>query len=225
MDRQYAVARFGDGNKWLKWQMQALLRLERVFDNLVRLGEACFRVTAFEMIIERDVGVGFALKMLEIGKCPGRFEHLVHDNIGLQRLDFVIHRRQLFILGGNQLHRLVGDMRIARQDGGDRLTDVAHFVDGEDRLIVECRAVVRLRDQFLNVLPGDDAINTRQCARRFDVNASYPAMGHGRTENFGIHHAGQLQMMRVVGPPGNLGAHFQPRNRLADLVHYAPSIA
>jgi hypothetical protein len=34
-----------------------------------------------------------------------------------------------------------------------------------------------------------------------------------------------LQMMRIVGASGHLGAHFQARNRLTHLIHYAPSIA
>jgi hypothetical protein len=161
VNRERAVAGFCDGDKGLERKVQALLRLESVLDDLVGFGEPCFRIAPLEVVIERDVGIGLALQMLEVRERAGRLEHFMDDDLGFQRLDFVVDCRKLLVLRSNQLHRLVGDMGIARQHGGDRLADVAYLVDGEDRLIVESRAVIRLRDQLLYILPGDDAKNSR----------------------------------------------------------------
>ena len=46
---------------------------------------------------------------------------------------------QLFIVGGDQLHRAFGGVRIGGQHDGDRLADIAHLVERQDRLIVERR--------------------------------------------------------------------------------------
>ena len=103
------------------------------------------------MIIERDIGAAAALEMLQVGEGAGRLEHVVDQDIGLHGLDFVIDRRQFLVFGGDQLHRLFGDMRIAGQHHRDRLADMAHFVERQDRLIVKGRAVVGFRDELLDI--------------------------------------------------------------------------
>ena len=132
--------------------MQALLRLERVLEHVVGAREGGVDVAAPQMIIERDVGAGLALEMLQIGERAGRLEHVVHDDVGLDRLDLVVDRRQLLVFGVDQLHRLLGDVRILGQHHGDRLADMAHLVEREDRLVVEGRAVIGLGDDLADIL-------------------------------------------------------------------------
>ncbi len=200
-----AVARFGDGNKWLKASaMQHCCVLNVCSTTLSALAKPASGRRGQSHTRARR-WYWFALDV-ETANVPAGFAHLMHDNVGLQRLDFVVHRRQFVIICGNQLHRLVGDMRIARQHGGNRLTDVAHFVDGEDR---------DRGTPGRNKAPGsaserpsgDDAINTFG-ARGFTVNASYPREARS-SEKLCRQHARQLQVMRIVGPLGDLGAHFR----------------
>ena len=89
-----------------------------------------------------------ALEVLEIGKRAGGLQRIVHDRLRGHGLDLVVHRGQLLVLGGDEMHRLFGDVRVDGEHHGDRLADVAHLVEREDRLIVERRAVIRLGDDF-----------------------------------------------------------------------------
>ena len=123
-------------------------------------------VAAPQMKVERDVGAALALEVLEVGKRPGRLQHVVDDGLRGHRLDLVEHRRQLVIFRVDQLHRRVGDVRIGREHDRDRLADMAHLVDGEDRLVVEGRPVIGLGDDGLDVVGGDDALDAGQAPRR-----------------------------------------------------------
>ncbi len=100
-------------------------------------------------------------------KVPAGLQHVMDQNVRLHRLDFVVDRRQFFVFGGDHLHGLLGDMRIARQHDRDRLADMAHFVERQDRLIVEGRAVIRLGNKLLDIVAGDDAIHAGKLFRRF----------------------------------------------------------
>ena len=45
------------------------------------------------------------------------------------RLDLVVHRGQLLVFGGDEMHRLLRHVRIGGQHHRHRLADVAHLVD------------------------------------------------------------------------------------------------
>ena len=122
--------------------MQHLLGAEGVLEHVRGLGEGLVDVAAPELEIERDIGALAALEMLEVGEGAGRLELLVHERLVVRGLDLVEDRRQFLVLGDDELRRLLGDVRIGGQHGGDRLADVMHLVDGEDRLVVERRAVI-----------------------------------------------------------------------------------
>ena len=67
---------------------------------------------------------------------------------------------------------LFGDVRVGREHHRDRLADVAHLVESEDRLVVERRAVIGFGNDLQNVAGSDDVVNPgeglrgtrRQCA-------------------------------------------------------------
>ena len=221
MDRQHAVAGLGHRDERLERQMQALLGLEGMRDNAIGARHGGIDVAAPQVIVERHIGAGAALEVFEIGKRAGRLEHVVNDDVGRHGGDFVIDRRQLVVLRADRLHGLVGDMRIAGQDHRHRLADMAHLVDRQDRLIVKRRAVIGLRNELLDVGSGDHPMHARHGARRRGVEAADAAVRHGGAEHLAVQHAGQAQMMGVVGAAGHLGAHFKPRDRLADPAHCA----
>ena len=50
------------------------------------------------------------------------------------------------------VRRLLRDMRIGREHHRHRLADVAHLAVGQDRLVVERRAVERIGDDGLDVV-------------------------------------------------------------------------
>ena len=139
--------------------------------------------------------------------------------VARQRLDLVIDRGQLLVLGLDQAQRLFGDVRIGGQHHRHRLADVTDLVQRQDRLVVERRAVIRIGDQPENILAGDDAMHAGHLLRGTDVDRADAAVGDGAAEDFSVQHAGQDQVVGVFGAAGDLGARFKPRNALSDLRH------
>ena len=82
--------------------------------------------------------------MLEVGERAGGLEPVCTIDLRGQRLDLVVDRRQLLVFGGDELHRLFGDVRIGGDHGRDRFADEAHLLVRQDRLVVESRPVVRV---------------------------------------------------------------------------------
>jgi hypothetical protein len=199
--------------------MQTLLGLEGVLKNAVRVGERLVGVAAPQVIVERNIGALAALQMFQIGKRAGRTQHLVHQRVRLHCSQLVIDGRQLVVFGRNQLCSLLRDVRIARQNGRDRLADIANLVKCEDRLIAKGRAVIGLGNELANILAGHDAMyaGERPCGR--GVDAPDDAVRHGRAGHLAVQHARQAQIMRVFGAAANFGAGFQARQLSADLLH------
>ena len=56
----------------------------------------------------------------------------------------------------------LGNMGVVGEHDGDRLADEADLVEREDRLVVECRAVIRVGNDCADVLAGDDAVHARK---------------------------------------------------------------
>ena len=167
-----------DRHERLERHVQHLLGAERVLEHVVGLREGRRHVAAPQVEVERDVGVGLALQMLEVRERAGRLERVVHDRLRGHGLDLVEHRRQLLVLGLDQLRRLLRDVRIGREHDRDRLADIVHLAGGEDRLVVEGRAVERIGDDLAHVVDGDDAVHAGKRARRAHVDALDAAMRH-----------------------------------------------
>ena len=121
------------------------------------------------------------------------------------------------ILGDDQLGSLLGDVRIGGEHDRDRLADIMHLVDGQDRLIVERRAVIGLGDDLAHVFGRDDAVDAGHCLGRAGVDRLDAAMGNGAAEDLSVQHAGQAHGVGVFGAPGDLLARLDPGQRAADL--------
>ena len=93
-----------------------------------------------------------AFEVLEVGEGAGGLELLVHQDLVLGRLDLVEDRRQFLVLGDDQRRGLLGDMGVLGEHHRDRLADVVHLADREDRLVVERRAVIGMRDDLAHVV-------------------------------------------------------------------------
>ena len=167
--------------------------------------------------IERDIGALAAFQMLEVGEGAGGLELVMHERLVSGRLDLVEHGGQFLVVGDDFLRRLLGDVRIAGEHDRDRLADEMHLADGEDRLVVEGRAVIRFGDNFAHVVAGVNGEDAGDFARFAGVDILNAAVRHRAAENLGVQHAGHLHQMRVFGASGDLLAAFQPRQRTADL--------
>ncbi len=217
IDRQAGFLVVGDRAERLERHVQAFLRAEFVLEHVRRFGKRLVDVAAAQFGIEREVGVFLALEMFEVGEAAGGFELIVHIGRRRHRLDFVVDRRQFLIFGDDGVRRGFGNMRIGGEHDGDRLADETHFVDRQDRLVVERRPVIRIGDHLAHVVRGDDAKHARHCLRRGRIDRLDAAMRHGGTENLAMQHAGQPHQVRVFGAAGDFFAAFEARHRAADL--------
>ena len=141
----------------------------------------------------------------------------MHENVRRQRVDLVKDRRQLLVFGGDQLHRLFGDVRVGGEHGRDRLADKADLLVGQDRLIVERWAVVGALQHLHHVVDRDDVQHARKLLRRAGVDRFDLAVGDGAAEQLGIQHARHPHGVGVFGAAGDLVAAFDARHRAADL--------
>ena len=144
------------------------------------------------------------LRCLRSAKVPAGLSSSCTRILLLGGLDLVEDRRQLLVFGDDQLRRLLGDVGIGGEHHGDRLADEVHLVDRQDRLIVECRAVIGLRDDLAHVLDGDDAIDAGHLLGRAGVDRLDAAVGDGAAEDLAVQHAGKPHGVGVFGAPGDL---------------------
>ena len=95
---------------------------------------------------------------------------------------------QLFVFDFDQLQRLLGDLRRIGQHRGDRIADIAHLVDGDDRLILVGRAILEVEALDVIARQGRDNAGQLFGFRGIDLDqsrvrhraAQYPRMGHAR---------------------------------------------
>ncbi len=198
--------------------MQHLLGAEFVLEHVGGIGEGLVDVAGAHLVVERDVGALGALEVLQVGEGAGGLELLVHQDLVLGRLDLVEHRRQLVVLGDDQRRGLVGDMGVLGEHHGDRLADVVHLVDREDRLVVERRAVIGVRDDLAHVLGGHHPVDARHgaCAALVSIERMRPWATVER-KYLAEQHARQAQIVSVFGASGDFLAGLEPRRRAADL--------
>ena len=147
VDGQPVVAGIGQRDERLQRQMQHRLGAEGVLEHVIGRGQRRLGVAEAQVIVERDIGAAPAGEMLEVGKRAGGLQHVVDDDLAVERLDLVVDRRQFVVLGLDQAQRLFGDMRIGGQHHRDRLADVADLFQRQDRLVVERRAVIRIGNE------------------------------------------------------------------------------
>src|SRR6516162_7190331 len=124
--------------------MQDLLGSKFVLEFVSGPGKGFFEVAAAQLIGQRDIGVLDALEVLEVGKGFGRPQFVMHVDFGIQSLDFVEDGGQFVVLRSDELRSCLGDVRITGDDRGNRLADKAHFLVGQNRLIMEGGPVIRM---------------------------------------------------------------------------------
>ena len=197
--------------------MQRLLRTELVLEPVGGGGIGLVEIAAAQPVVERDIGALDPFEVLEIGEGAGRLELVVHIDLGGCRLDLVEDRGQFLVFGGDELYRLVGNVRVGGDHGGDRLADEAHLLVRQDRLVVEGRPVIGIGDHLHDVVDGDDMEDARHLLRRAGVDRLDAAMRHGAAKQLRHQHTGQPHGVDVFGAAGDLVARFQPRNGAADL--------
>ena len=217
VERDVGVLVVGDAGERLERQVQHLLRLELVLELVRGGGIGLVEVAAAQPVVEREVGVLGVLQMLEVGEGAGGLELVVDIDLRGQRIDLVIDRRQFLVFGGDELHRLLGDVRIGGDHGGDRLADEAHLLVRQDRLVVERRAVIGTGQHLHHVVDGDDVEHARQLLRGAGVDRLDLAVGHRAAEQLGMQHARHPHGVGVFGAAGDLVAAFEARHRAADL--------
>jgi hypothetical protein len=160
-----------------------------MFEDAFRLGKRCLHVAAAQAEIERHIGVGAADEMFEIGECAGGLERVVHNGRGRQGRQLVEDGRKLLVLCCDKRDGLLGQVRIFGQHDRDRLADIAHFLMGEDRLVMKCRPIVRIRNYVEHVLDRDHAENARELAGGTRVDLADAAMRDGAAENLPVQHS------------------------------------
>ena len=217
VDDEGALGRLGDRHQRLEWRVHHLLRAEAVLEDAVRALHRFFRISSSQPEIQGDIGVLPALEMLQVREGAGGPELVVHHRLRGHCFDFVVDGRQLLVLRRDQVYRLLRHMRIGSEHDRDRLADIAHLVQGEYWLIVECRPVVRFRNDFLDVLPGHHAVDTRQRLRRAHVDALDAAVRDAGAENLAVKHPRQAQVVDVLGLARDLEPRLQARYRAPDL--------
>ena len=126
-------------------------------------------------------------------------------------------RFQWLIFHRDQICCFLGDMRILRQRHGDRLAGIAHFLERQNRLIVKCRTVVRIRNEPADIVPGDHRINALKSERRAWIDAEDFAVGNRTASYLPVEHSGQREIVNIFRAAIDLGLALQPAHRAFDL--------
>src|SRR5262245_7949684 len=217
-DRDTAIVVVGYRRERLECKVQHLLRPEGVFKDVRGRDKRLIDIAAPEPEIERDIGTLAPLEVLQIGKGAGRLQLVVYDNLVFGSLHLVIHSRQLFVFGNDLLHGLLRDVRIVRQYDSYRLTYEMHFADGEDRLVVKCRAIVGVWNNAQDVLAGIDRTYTRNLSCGSGIHSQNAAMRHSASEDLRVQHSRHLHHVRVFGAARHFIAPFNARYRAVYLL-------
>ena len=188
-----------------------------MFEDVVGRGERCLHVSAPQLEVESHVGVAPALQVFEIGKESGRFQHVVHDDRRGHRLDLSEHRGPFLVVDLDEPGGLLGDVWIRGEHQGHRLPDVAHLLDGEHRLVVERRAVVRIGHDGGHVLGGQHAMHARQGQGRLRIDPPDATVREGAAHDLPMQHARQPEGVDVFGPPRQLGPGFESGDGVPDV--------
>ena len=218
VQRQPTVRRIADGDERLHGRVHALLRLERVLENMIRRCKSRLDIAAAKLVVERDIRTRPALQMFEIGKGRRRLQFVVDEDTGGHGVRFVVDGGQFLVIGRDQARGLFGHLRIGREHDGDRLAGEADLAVGEDRLIVKSGPIIGMRDDRTHVVDRDHAIHAfnRFGPRRVDPRQA--GMRHRTSADLAVEHVGQAQVMDVIGAPHHLLASLQASKGPADVV-------
>ena len=221
MDGERAVGRLGDRDERLERRVHHLLRAEAVLEHAVRRGERLRGVAAPQVEIERYIRAGPSFQVLQVRERPCRLERVVDDGFRGHRLELVVNGGQLLVFCDDQVRRFLRHVRVGGEHHRDRLADVADLVHREHGLVVERRAVIRVGHDFLQIGGAHHAMHAAHGLGRAHVEAPDPAVRDAAAENPAVQHAGQAQVVDVLGPPGDLQPGLQARQRAPDLRRFS----
>ena len=102
-------------------------------------------------------------------------------------------------------------MRVHSQHHCDWLAGVTHFVQCEYRLIVKCRAVVRLGNHLADIFAGVDREHAGHCTRSSNIDTANTTVRHCAAKHFGNQHARHAEVMHVCCVARDFGVRFQTR--------------
>src|SRR5438034_2103596 len=202
----------------LQRRMDDLAVAKRLFEDVIRFLESLGQVAAPHVRAESDVRSGSSLKVLEVGKGRCRFEHVVNDwSAGFCGLDLIEDCFQWLIFHRDQICCFLGDMRILRQRHGDRLAGIAHLIERQNRLIVKCRTVVRIRNEPADIVPGDHRVNALKSERRAWIDTEDFAVRNRTASYLPVEHSRQREIVNIFRAAIDLALDLQTAHRAFDL--------
>ena len=150
------------------------------------------------LIVRRGDGhraVGHRLARVGLG---ARLGH--RRRAGLHGLERIDGGGQDVVLDLDQVERLLGDGQLVGGDGGHRMADEHHAVDGQDRMGPRGRLALQLRD----VGRGEDGPHAGQRPRLAGVDAHDARVRVGAAEELGVEQAAGLEIRDVLHLTGDL---------------------
>ncbi len=128
-----------------------------VLENEIRRLQSLFYASPLVAEVKTDV----AVLVDEVSRAPAvtrllaALKFLVHQRGSfLQGLFDGRNRRQLFVVNLDSLQRLFGYFLLGGGHGSHDVSGVAHFIERDDRLVLDIRPVIRKSD--FKVLPGQN---------------------------------------------------------------------
>ena len=120
-------------------------KLVNVFENVISLGECLFHVAFSIRVVVTGIRTGYLVDRGDVLEATRRAQ-VPMENGGVVRQSLVegIGRRQLVELQADLLQRLLGSLGVGGHDDRDRLALEPNRVEGQDRLVLHHRSVVRI---------------------------------------------------------------------------------
>ena len=193
------------------------LEEQRLFDDVVGVGEALLQVAVGPFVLEHASGhlALLAVRAPRGGEVLGRpldaLDHRLHAGVGpladdavavgqgvrparRDRVQRVERERQRLEVDVDLLDRVGGDLLAHRGDGKHRLALVLGVV-GQSALIQR----PRFAHELGKVVGGEDRFNAFHLKRRRGVDVPHPGMGHRRKQLLGEQHALLTPVLGVLG--------------------------
>ena len=135
--------------------------------------------------------------------------------------------RQRLIIDVDRFGGVARDDQSLGHDEGDRLADMAHFAEREQRTRrVVARRAIAIGERYetgnvaetlsLDVFAGAHEQHARQTPRRRCIDAGDARMGHRRAQHEGMRHARQRDVVGIAAMPGDQPQILVPTHGLAD---------
>ena len=131
------------------------------------------------------------------------------------------HRRQRLDVDRDRLQRVLGERRAVGHHDRDRLADVAHLADGDDRLLVALELGQRLLPQrnvrhVADIGRRDHGVHARPRARRRRVDRADAAVRDRAAQDHRMQHFLADEIVDVLSAPGEKAEVLDALDRAAD---------